>query len=224
MQRIPEPELMDYEALARAYAEADCEDAHARFIAVFRERFADGDITGTVLDLGCGPAEITVRFARAYPRCVVHGVDGAAAMLSYGERRVVQEGLQSRITLVHGYLPDAQLPCMQYEAVLSNSLLHHLRDPAALWRTLRACVRADAPVFVMDLLRPEGRAEAEALVEQYAANEPAVQRHDVLHSLLAAYRLDEVAAQLRDAGLAYLTIEAVSDRHLAVHGRMRAAA
>src|SRR3569832_1855280 len=109
-------------------------------------------------------------------------------MLSYGERRVVQEGLQSRITLVHGYLPDAQLPCMQYDAVISNSLLHHLRDPAALWRTLRACVRADAPVFVMDLLRPEGRAEAEALVEQYAANEPAVQRHDFQHSFLAASR------------------------------------
>src|SRR3569833_681873 len=174
MQRIPEPDLMDDDAQARAYAEADFDDA--------------------------------------------------AAMLSYGDRRVVQEGLQSRITLVHGYLPDAQLPCMQYDAVISNSLLHHLRAPAALWRTLRACVRAAAPVFVMDLLRPEGRAEADALVEQFAANEPAVQRHDFLHSLLAAYRLDEVAAQLRDAGLAYLAIAAVSARHLAVHGRMRAAA
>src|SRR3569832_2842370 len=201
MQRIPEPELMDDDAQARAYAEVVYEDAHARFIALLRERFADVVITGTVWDLGCGPADITVRFARAYPRCAVHVGDGAAAMLSYGRRRVVQEGLQSRIMLVHGYLPDALLPCMQYDAVISNSLVHHLRDPAALWRTLRACVRADAPVFVMDLLRPEGRAEAEALVEQYAANEPAILRHDFLHSLLAAYRLDEVATQMRDAAL-----------------------
>src|SRR3569833_3307130 len=96
MQRIPEPELMDDDAQARAYAEADFEDAHARFIALFREQFTDVDITGTVLDLGCCPADITVRFARAYPRCVVLGVDGAAAMLSYGERRVVRGGGQAR--------------------------------------------------------------------------------------------------------------------------------
>src|SRR3569833_4341179 len=134
MQRIPEPELKEDDAQARAYAEADFEDAHARFIALFRERFADVDITGSVLDLGCGPADITVRFARAYPRCVVRGVAGAAALLSYGERRVVLEGLQSRVALVHGYLPAAQLPCVQYDAVISSSLLHHLRDPAALWR------------------------------------------------------------------------------------------
>src|SRR3569623_801634 len=131
MQRIPEPELMDDDAQARAYAEADFEDAHARFIALFRERFADVDITGTVLDLGCGPADITVRFARAYPRCVVHGVDGAAAMLSYGERRVVQEGLQSRITLVRGYLPDAGLAYLTIEAVADRHLAVHGRMRAA---------------------------------------------------------------------------------------------
>src|SRR3569833_3289496 len=190
MQRIPEPELMDDDAQARAYAEADFEDAHARFIALFRERFADVDITGTVMDLGCGPADITVRFARAYPRCVVHGVDGAAAMLSYGERRVVQEGLQSRITLVHGYLPDAQLPCMQYDAVIRNSLLHHLRAPAALWQTKHTKEQTNTPENKKNLLRPEGRAEAEALVEQYAANEPAVQRHDKQHTKHTTYRLD----------------------------------
>src|SRR3569832_952689 len=93
MQRIPEPELMDDDAQARAYAEADFEDAHARFIALFRERFAVVDITGTVLDLGCGPADITVRFARAYPRCVVHGVVGLLVLLCFGVRCVVLVGL-----------------------------------------------------------------------------------------------------------------------------------
>src|SRR3569833_876865 len=98
MQRIPEPELMDDDAQARAYAEAEFEDAHARFIALFRERFAVVVFLGLVLVLRCGPADITVRFARAYLFCVVHGVDGAAALLSYGDRRVVLEVLQSRIT------------------------------------------------------------------------------------------------------------------------------
>lgn len=212
---------MDDDAQARAYAEADFEDAHARFVALFRERYAELDVLGTVLDLGCGPADITVRFARAYPHCMVHGVDGAAAMLSYGERRVAQEGLQSRITLIHGRLPDARLPRARYDALISNSLLHHLGDPAVLWRTLRRYARADAPMFVMDLMRPESQGAAERMVEHYAAGEPAILRHDFLHSLLAAYRPDEVEAQLREAGLDHLHVEVVSDRHLVVSGRMR---
>lgn len=72
----------------------------------------------------------------------------------------------------------------------------------------------------MDLMRPASREAAYALVAEYAAGEPAILRHDFLHSLLAAYRVDEVVAQLRDAGLASLTAKAVSDRHLLVHGRL----
>lgn len=222
MDRTPEPELMDDVAQAEAYAHADFESAHSSFIHFFRERFPDEDITGHVLDLGCGPADISIRFARAYPRCVVHGVDGAAAMLAFGRKRLEQEGLQARVQLVQGYLPGARLPCEQYDAVISNSLLHHLHDPAVLWRLLRQYARPGAPLFVMDLMRPASRAAAEALVEEYAAGEPAILRHDFLHSLLAAYRLDEIEAQLRQAELSYLKVETVSDRHVLVHGRSRA--
>lgn len=56
MQRIPEPELMDDVVQAAAYAQADFEDAHARFIELFRAAFPDEAPAGNVLDLGCGPA------------------------------------------------------------------------------------------------------------------------------------------------------------------------
>lgn len=223
MQRIPEPELMDDVVQAAAYAQADFEDAHARFIELFRAAFPDEAPTGNVLDLGCGPADITVRFARAFPHCVIHGVDGAAAMLDHGRQRIEREQLAQRIVLVHGHLPGAALPLASYDAVISNSLLHHLHDPAVLWRTLARYARPGAPLFVMDLKRPVSRAAAEALVQQYADGEPAILRHDFLHSLCAAYRPDEVAAQLRAAGLDYLAVAEVSDRHLVVHGRRRAA-
>lgn len=220
MERTPEPELMNDIAQAEAYAHADFESAHASFIQFFRDRFPDENITGHALDLGCGPADISIRFARAYPRCRVHGVDGAAAMLVFGRQRLEREGLQARVQLVEAYLPEESLPLEQYDAVISNSLLHHLRDPAVLWQTLRQYAKPGAPLFMMDLMRPASREAARALVAEYAAGEPAILRHDFLHSLLAAYRVDEVVAQLRDAGLASLTVKAVSDRHLLVHGRL----
>ncbi len=219
MQREPEPELMDDAAQAAAYAHADFDEAHSRFIQLFREAFPGADVSGTVLDLGCGPADISLRFAHAYPRCVVHGVDGAQAMLAHGRARLQQEGFERRVRLIHGYLPGASLALNVYDAVISNSLLHHLRDPLVLWRTINQYAKTDAPIFVMDLLRPASRAAAQALVDAYAADEPAILRHDFLHSLLAAYRPDEVAVQLHAAGLDGLQIKQVSDCHLLVYGR-----
>ena len=70
----------------------------------------------------------------------------------------------------------------------------------------------------MDLLRPSSRAEAQSLVEQYAADEPEVLRTDFFNSLLAAYRPTEVQLQLQSAGLGTLNLEVVSDRHFIVWG------
>ena len=65
MQRRPEPELMDDEAQALAYARADFAEPHDRFVALLRERV--GAPAGRALDLGCGPGDVTFRVARAFP-------------------------------------------------------------------------------------------------------------------------------------------------------------
>lgn len=219
MPRTPEPELMDEDEQARAYSEADFAEPHQRFVDLFRERFPGGP-SGVVLDLGCGPADVTARFARAFPGVEVHGVDGAEAMLRYGRERLAREGLAERVRLVHGYLPGADLPLDDYACVISNSLLHHLADPAALWNEVRSRGRPGADVFVMDLMRPASEEEAKWMVDTYAAGEPEVLRSDFFLSLKAAYRLDEIEDQLARAGLGGLRVEAVSDRHLIVLGQL----
>lgn len=217
MERVAEPELMDEAAQARAYAEADFSAPHQRFIELFCARFPGLEPRGSVLDLGCGPGDITRRFARTFPACRVHGVDGAATMLRHAEAMQPDSGLEGRISYIHGYLPGAALPLPRYDVVISNSLLHHLADPVVLWSSILRHAAPGAAVFVMDLMRPDNRAAAEAMVEQYAAAEPEVLRDDFFHSLLAAYTPDEVAAQLAAAGLD-LAVDIVSDRHFTVSG------
>ena len=68
MERIPEPELMDDPAQAYAYANADFSEPHQAFVERFTQCFP-GHAPRRVLDLGCGAADITIRFARAYADC-----------------------------------------------------------------------------------------------------------------------------------------------------------
>lgn len=213
MERVPEPELMDGTEQARAYAAADFAEPHDRFVMLLGERLPDLPSEGLALDLGCGPADVTVRFAAAHPGFSVDGIDGAESMLAMGRSAVARQGLAARVALHPLRLPARALPAEHYDLVFSNSLLHHLAEPGVLWSTILQASGAGTSVFVMDLMRPESPEQAERLVESYARDEPAVLREDFYNSLPAAYRPAEVRAQLRAAGVDALEVEAVSDRH-----------
>ena len=222
MERVPEPELMLDEEQALAYASADFEEPHSRFIALLQARLPNLPSTGHALDLGCGPGDITRRFVRAFPGWTVDAIDGSPAMLALGRRATAEAGLTSRIQLYEVLLPAESLPRDGYALIFSNSLLHHLHDPAVLWSSLQRWAQPQTRVFVMDLLRPANLAEAQALVAHYSADEPEILRNDFFNSLLAAYRPTEVLGQLEKAGLGHLKIEVVSDRHFIVWGSAHA--
>jgi len=217
MQRIVEPELMEDEAQARAYAEADFDEPDERFVGAFlgRARLAD---RARVVDLGCGPGNIALRLARALPQARVWGVDGSVAMLAIAERRGQAEGLDDRLRWCQGRLPQGPLPHGPFHAVVSNSLLHHLHDPAVLWQVVLRLAAPGGLVFVGDLRRPGSEAAARALVEANAAGAPAVLREDFFASLCAAFTVPEVRAQIRDAGIDWLEVEPVGERHLVAWG------
>jgi SAM-dependent methyltransferase len=207
---------MDEPAQARAYAEADFSEAHDRFVAHIGLRF--GALSGEVLDLGCGPADPTVRLARANPAVTIVGVDAGPVMLGLAGERVERAGLGDRIHLEQHRLPDPSLDGRRFDAIVSNSLLHHLLDPMVLWRTAGRCVRPGGVIAVMDLLRPADLAAVDRLVAEIG-EAPEVLLADFRNSLLAAYRLEEVEAQLAAAGLVDLSVEQISDRHLFAGGR-----
>ena len=89
-----------------------------------------------------------------------------------------------------------------------------------MWQTVAQCAAPRAHVIVMDLARPASETAVDSLVETYALNEPDVLRRDFRNSLFAAYTVDEVEEQLQAAGLDNLAVQMVSDRHLAVFGRI----
>lgn len=217
MERVPEPALMEEAEACEAYARADFAAAHDGFVALLRARLAGLPEEGLALDLGCGPGDVTRRFARALPGWRVVGVDGSAEMLRWAERLTRDAGLDGRIHYREALVGTLDVAALAPDLVLSNSLLHHLVRPAALWDGL-ASLAPGTPAFVMDLLRPSDEAGARALVERWAAGEPPVLRRDFERSLRAAYTPDEVRAQLRAAPLPGLEVETVTDRHWIAFG------
>lgn len=216
MDRVLEPELMDDPEQAKAYAAADFSQENQGFVDRFREYFPDFR-EGHVLDLGCGPGDIPIRFARAFPTCRITAIDASAPMLQLAERAVQQVHLSERITFRCERFQDTA-GANQADAGISNSLLHHVPNPLQFWNKLRRLVKPGSPVLVMDLLRPESPEEAQAIVDRYAAEESEILRRDFYNSLLAAFTEDEVTTQLARMNLTRLLIDLPDDRHWVVGG------
>jgi 2-polyprenyl-3-methyl-5-hydroxy-6-metoxy-1,4-benzoquinol methylase len=216
MNRTLEPELMDDPAQALVYARADFEKENQGFIDRFCEYFPEFT-EGHILDLGCGPGDIPVRFAQARPSCRITGVDASEPMIGLAGVAVKQASLAARITFRCERFQAVSL-VEPADAAVSNSLLHHVPNPLQFWYRLRQLVKPGSPVLVMDLLRPDSPEEAQAIVNRYAAKEPEILRRDFYNSLLASFTEDEVAAQLAEMNLSRLIVDVVDDRHWVVSG------
>lgn len=221
--RIPEPELMEDPEQARAYSEADFSAPHQAVVddlLVRHPRLPAGPLR--LIDVGCGPADVTVRLAAALPRAAIVGIDAGARMLALGRARVARHALRDRVRLHRLHLPasgDQLAQLGRFDVVASNAMLHHLPDPSVFWSTVRAVAARGAVVHVVDLRRPENDDDVDRLVATHASGEPAVLAEDFRASLRAAYRVDEVRDQLRAVGLeGTLAVESVGDRHLVVSG------
>ncbi len=216
--RVLEPEVMDDDAQVLAYAQADFSTENQGFVDRFREYFPEFT-QGHVFDLGCGPGDIPIRFARAVPGCRITGVDASAPMIRWAEQAVARAGLSERVSFRCERFQDLA-GANQADAVISNSLLHHVPNPLQFWHKVRVLVKPGSPVLVMDLLRPESPEAAQAIVDRYAAGAPAILRRDFYNSLLAALTEDEVAAQLAELNLTGLLVDVIDDRHWVVGGRI----
>lgn len=219
MKRIPEShELMDEYVEAEAYADSDFSEPHNAFVALFQKLFPDFS-EGVVLDIGCGNADPTIRFAKAYPKVQLIGLDGSEAMLSFGREAASKAGLSDRIKLEKDMLQEYMPPPELFDAIICNSLLHHLQPPGALWTAIKKLAKRAAPVLVMDFFRPPTLERAKELVALHAIDSPELMTGGFYNSLLAAYRPEEVRMQLNAAGLSTFHVEVTSDRHMIIFGK-----
>ena len=221
MIRTLEPELMEDVEQALAYAEADFSESNQRFADRLIENYSEH--MQSVLDIGCGSADIPIRLARLAPSVQITAIDGSEAMLNLARKGIAESGNGDRITVTRAYVPQLPFRDHSFDTIISNSLLHHLPDPSVFWREVIRLGNDRAVIFVMDLFRPDSPEAAAKIVEEAGAGEHPVLKTDFYNSLLAAFAVEEVQQQLVDAGLSQLQLNVVSDRHWLVSGRLSTA-
>ena len=89
MERIPEPELMEKKEQVISYDEADFSEGEFNLINqishyLLRKKISLGE-KDLIVDLGCGPGNISEKLAIKWPNTEVVGIDGSKEMILRAE-------------------------------------------------------------------------------------------------------------------------------------------
>jgi ubiquinone/menaquinone biosynthesis C-methylase UbiE len=220
LARVLEPEVMDTAEEAADYDAMDNREPNERFCADCLQ-FATFE---RALDVGTGTALIPIEMCARAPRLTMVGVDLAEHMLALARRNVERAGFASRVELQKIDAKALPFDDGAFEAVVSNSIVHHIPDPShALAEMVRVARRV---VFVRDLVRPEADAGVARLValhggEPDSAEPEAVERHArqvalLEASLRAALTVDEIRSIVTPLGIPASAVAQTSDRHYTI--------
>ncbi|HOV32762.1 MAG TPA: class I SAM-dependent methyltransferase [Candidatus Hydrogenedens sp.] len=216
IERQPEPELMDDPLEAEAYSETDFSDVNEKFAAEFSALLPlFGELV--MVDLGCGPGDITYRIYQRFEDCKIIGVDGSQSMLQFAQKRF---GIR-RLQWILGDAKTLPFPSQSIDVIFSNSLLHHLADPKPFWMEIKRILKRGGYIFIRDLFRPESTDKAWEIIETYVSDASKLLQEEYYRSLLSAFIPEEIRKQLEECGLQNLTVKCVTDRHVDICGTLK---
>ena len=215
LPRTLEPEVMDTEEEARDYDAMDHREVNGRFC---EDLLALHPRPSRVLDVGTGTALIAVALCARAPGAHIEAIDLAEHMLARAATHVERAGLGGRIHLARADAKATGMTDGGFDAVMSNSLVHHIPEPEGVLREMWRLLGPGGLLFVRDLARPREEAEVAALADRYAPAPPpdaaAVrQRKLFVDSLRAALTADEVRAMAAPLGIPAGAVSMTSDRH-----------
>jgi ubiquinone/menaquinone biosynthesis C-methylase UbiE len=233
--RVLEPEVMDTAAEARDYDAMDHSAVNTRFCDDFlvfanelepRGQPALGRRTPRVVDFGTGTALIPIELCKRAAGFVVVAIDLAQHMLDLARENVARAGLAERVLLERVDAKGTPYEDGAFGATISNSIIHHIPEPARCLAEMWRVTAQGGLLFVRDLHRPDGDAEVDRLVALYAGDprgEPPAdparvasyenQRALFRASLCAALTVAEVTAMVAPFGVPASAVRMTSDRH-----------
>lgn len=219
MKRKLEKEVMDDNEQVFAYANADFSTSNNLLIDEINRNNLSRP--ATILDLGCGPADIPIGLVKKNPGLHVTAVDASQEMLSIAEKHIRLLNLTEQIALVQATIPGLKSLFKNdvFDVIISKDLLHHLPDPLIFWKEIKSLSRKTTLIYVMDLIRPEQESDAKNIVVSVSGDEATILKEDFYNSLLAAFTIQEIKQQLETVGLEF-EVKRLGERHFLAKGKM----
>ena len=230
MERTVEPELMERKEQVISYARADFSEGENNFINQIYYYLIKNDINlnkgELIVDLGCGPGNISEKLSIKWPKASVIGIDGSKEMIKIAE-------LNKKTSSNLGRLKNLRYICADIKnlkpsdislkknisLLVSNSLIHHITYLDDFFKCLKILSSNQTINFHKDLKRPNDEKSALELKEKCAEKYNDILTNDYYASLRASYTSKELQNFIFEHKLSSLEVFDEGDEYIVIYGK-----
>ncbi|MCQ9204333.1 MAG: class I SAM-dependent methyltransferase [Prochlorococcus marinus CUG1436] len=231
MERIPEPELMVEKEQVISYDRADFSEGEVNLINQINYYLLRKNISlcekDLIVDLGCGPGNISEKLAIKWPKSEVVGIDGSKEMILRAEYNKSISTNQKKLKNLRYICSDIKdiksnnfLLKKRISLLVSNSLIHHITNIEDFFNTIRSLSDNDTVNFHKDLKRPLDQMSALELKAQCSKKYNEILTNDYYASLRASYTFKELKNFTLENDLSSLDVFEEGENYLIVYGNV----
>ncbi len=229
MERIPEPELMEEKEQVISYDEADFSEGEVNLINQINQYLLRKNISlgekDLIVDLGCGPGNISEKLAIKWPNSEVVGIDGSKEMISRAQyNKNTNKKKLKNLRYICSDIKDIKsnnlLLKKKISLLVSNSLIHHITNLEDFFNTIRSLSNNITVNFHKDLKRPLDEKSALELKAQCSIKYNEILTNDYYASLRASYTFKELKNFTLENNLSSLDVFEDGDKYLVVYGKV----
>ena len=227
MERIPEPELMEEKKQVISYDKADFSEGEVNLINqidhyLLRKNISLGE-KDLIVDLGCGPGNISEKLAIKWPNTEVIGIDGSKEMILRAEYNKNISNNQKKLknllyicSDIKDIKSDNFLFNKEISLLVSNSLIHHITYIEDFFNTIKSLSSNNTVNFHKDLKRPLDEKSALELKAQCSKIYNETLTNDYYASLKASYTFKELKNFTLKNNLSSLEVFEDGDKYLSL--------
>ena len=231
MERIPEPELMEEKKQVISYDKADFSEGEVNLINQINQYLLKKNISlgkkDLIVDLGCGPGNISEKLAIKWPNTAVVGIDGSKEMILRAEYNKNISNNQKKLknllyicSDIKDIKSDNFLFNKEISLLVSNSLIHHITYIEDFFNTIKSLSSNSTVNFHKDLKRPLDEKSALELKAQCSKIYNETLTNDYYASLKASYTFKELRNFTLENNLSSLEVFEDGDKYLIVYGNV----
>ena len=231
MERTVEPELMEKKDQVDSYAIADFSEGENNLIKQISYYLSKNDINlgekDLIVDLGCGPGNISEKLSIKWPEAMVVGIDGSKEMILKAEFNKKTSSNRSKLknlsyicTDIKKLEPSKISLEKNITLLVSNSLIHHITYLDDFFNCVKRLSTNITINFHKDLKRPINEKSALELKAKCSSKYNDILTNDYYASLKASYTFIELKNFILDNKLTSLEVFEEGDQYLVIYGKV----
>ena len=231
MERIPETELMEKKEQVISYDKADFSEGEVNLINQINHYLLRKNIIlnekNLIVDLGCGPGNISEKLAIKWPNTEVVGIDGSEEMIlraEYNKETSANKKKLNNLRYICSDIKDIKstnfLLKKEISLLVSNSLIHHITHLEDFFNAIRSLSSNITVNFHKDLKRPLDEKSALELKLECSTKYNEILTNDYYASLKASYTFKELKNFTLENDLSSLEVFEDGDKYLILYGNV----